>query len=295
MTTSAANLVERVRDLLDDYGDAYTVLAAAVTTTNETVFTLDSADGITEGDWLSVECETCRVLDGVATGVPYTVNVRRAQRGSTASTHTLGAVVISNPRYPGNRILTFLNGALAKLGKVVKDAATLTVVDSQYVYEVPSAIDTVYRIEIESSSEVGEFFVMRKWEMVDATHFRIFGSYPDTRNICVVGRSKFTAMTPAGSLDSSFPDDNENALNYVIYEAVGQMLMARQAKIAGRDSFEGMTDAFAQSQPDQSMQTARYYLAEAKKFRRLAMADCPILQVPQSPTQHPTRYYSFQV
>jgi hypothetical protein len=101
--------------------------------------------------------------------------------------------------------MAFLNGALAKLGKAVRDTATLTVVENQYVYAVPSTIDVICRVEIENSLEADEFFVTRNWEMVDATHFRIFGSYPDTRNICVVGRSKFTAMTPAGNLDSSFP------------------------------------------------------------------------------------------
>lgn len=294
MATTVASLVERVRDAVDDYGDTSTVLAAAVTSTSETDFTLESSDGFTTEDWISVDYETCRVTE-VSSGPPYTVTVRRGQRGSTAATHSLGALVLVNPLYPGHRVLSALNSALAKLSKTVKDVATLTVVEDQYAYEVPSSIEVPRRIEIEDSNEDGEFFVIRNWEMLDATHFRIFGSYPDTRNIGVVGTSKFTAMTVGGSLEANFPDTNGNAINFLIYEALGQLLLARQAKIAGRDSFEGMTDAFAQTQPDHSVRVALQYLNQAERYRRRAVAQCPILQPPAAATQNPTRAYLTRV
>ncbi len=290
MTTAVTTLADRVRDFLDDYGDTSTTLSSAVTDTSATTITPASSEGISVGDWISVDFETMYV-SGVLASPPYTLTVRRGQRGSTAATHSLGATVLVNPTYENNRILNTLNAALGKMTKTVKDVTTLTVVDDQYAYAVPTTIDVVRRVEMENSDEGDEFYIIRNWEMLDSGHFRIFGDYPEDRNIGVVGTASFTALATTGNLDSTYPDDNQNAINFLVYEAVGQLLLARQAKIAGRDSFEGMTDAFAQSQPDHSIRVARYYLAEAERYRLLAIRQSPILQVPVSPTQHPGRSY----
>lgn len=289
MTTSATSLIDRVRDFLDEEV-ATTTLSAAVTTTDDTTITPATGDGITIGDWLSIDCETFYVTQ-VMSGVPYTTTVRRGQRGSTAATHALGAIVWINTKYPGNRILNALNSALGKMTKTVKDVSTLTWVDEQYAYAVPSTIDVVRRVEIEDSNENSQFFTIRNWEMLDSGYFRIFGDYDTTRNIGVIGTASFTALTAAGNLDTTYPDDNANAINYLVYEAVGQLLLQRQASIASRDSFQGMTDAFAQSQPDHSVRVARQYLAEAERYRLAAVRQCPILQSPVAPTQHPSRSY----
>lgn len=290
MTTTAASLVERVRDALDDYGETATVLAADVATTGTTSITLESAEGVASGDWLGIDYEVCLVTS-IASGPPAVATVRRGQRGSTAATHTSGAQVIVNPLYPNHRILSAINVSQAKLTKTVKDDATLVVVDGQYSYEVPSTIEVPRRVEIENSDETNEFYVIRNWEMLDATHFRIFGYQPSDRNIRVVGTSKFSALTIGGSLDTDFPDDNENALSFLVYDTIGQLLATRQAKIAGRDSFEGITDPFSGTQPDHSLRMAVQYFNIAEKYRRRAVAQCPILQPPISVAQHPTRTY----
>jgi hypothetical protein len=290
MTTAVTSLADRVRDFLDDYGDVSTTLSVAVTDAAATTITPASSDDISEGDWISVDFETMYV-SGVMPSPPYTLTVRRGQRGSTAATHSLGATVLVNPVYENNRILNALNGALGKMTKTVKDVATLEVVENQYAYAVPSTIDVVRRVEIENSDEDSEFYIIRNWEMLDATYFRIFGNYPEDRNIGVVGTASFTALATTGNLDATYPDDNASAINFLVYEAAGQLLMQRQAKIANRDSFEGMTDAFAQSQPDHSLRVARYYLVEAERYRLLAVRQCPILQTPVSPTQNPGRSY----
>lgn len=290
MTTSVSTLSDRVRDLLDDYGDTQAVLASAISTTAATSVTPSSSEGIGVGDWITVDYETMFVT-AVASGPPYTLTVRRGQRGTTAATHAEGALILVNALYPGNRILTALNSALGKLTKTVKDIATLTFTEDTYAYTVPSAIDVVKRVEIENSDENSQFFTIRGWEMLDATTFRIFGDYDTTRNIGVIGTSNFTALATSGNLDSTFPDDNASAINYLIYEAAGQLLLQRQGKIAGRDSFEGMTDAFSQSQPDHSVRVANRFLQEAERYRLAAIRQCPILQPPVAPVQDPTRSY----
>jgi len=289
MTTTVASLIDRVRDFLDEE-IASTTLAAAVSTTDGTTITPASADDISVGNWLSIDCETLYVTQ-VMSGVPYTTTVRRGQRGSTAATHASGAIVWIDTKYPGHRILNALNGALGKMTKTVKDDSTLTWVDDQYAYAVPSTIDVVRRVEVEDSNEAGQFFTIRNWEMLDSGYFRIFGDYDTTRNIAVIGTSNFTALTATGNLDTTYPDDNASAISFLVYEAVGQLLLQRQASIANRDSFQGITDAFAQSQPDHSIRTARQYLAEAERYRLAAVRQCPILQTPVSPTQNPGRSY----
>jgi hypothetical protein len=290
MTTAGTTLVDRVRDLLDDYENPATTLAAAVATTSETTCTLERPDNIGVGTWLSIDYETLYVSQ-ISSGPPYTATVRRGQRGSTAAVHANGAMVYINPKYPNNRILGCLNASLGKLTKITKDDATLVVVAEQYKYLKPTTIDEICRIEIEDAREASEFCPMRNWEMLDGSYFRIFGDYSPGRNIRVVGISKFTALATTGNMDTDFPDTNSNAINFLIYDATGQLLLQRQGKIASRDSYEGLTDPFGQSQPDHSIRVARQYLAEAENFRRIAVRQCPILQVPVSQTQNPSRQY----
>lgn len=286
MTTSLATLVDRVRDLLDDYGDNTTTLGAAITDTAGTSVTLSAYTDVAAGTWLMVDYEMMYV-----SAVPSTATVRRGQRGTTAATHSNGALVIINPLYHSARILNGLNAALGKMRQQVKDTTTLDVVEDQFAYAIPSTIDNLLRIEIENSDDSGEFFVIRNWEILDGSYFRIFGVYTAGRDIACVGTAKFDALAIGGNLDSDYPDGNANAINYLLYETAGQLLLQRQGKIAGRDSFEGMTDAFAQSQPDHSVRVARQYLAEAERYRQLAVRQEQILQTPIAPVQKPTRGY----
>jgi hypothetical protein len=262
-----------------------------VSTTDGTSITLASSEGVKAKDYLSIDYEAMYV-SAMSSGPAYTATVRRGQRGSTAATHSNGAMVIVNPIYHGHHILTMLNGALGKMTELVVDSDTLEVVADQFAYAIPDTIDTLKRVEIENSDETDEFFVMRNWELQDGgSYFRIFGNYTAGRNIRCVGTAKYDALTAGGNLDSSYPDDNPNAINFLIYEAAGQLLLLRQAKIAGRDSFVGITDAFGANYPDHSVRVARQYLAEAERYRQLAMRQEPILQTPVAPVSNPSRAY----
>jgi hypothetical protein len=290
MTTAITTLAERVRDLLDDYDEAVTVLTAAITTTSATTCTFERPDNIEVGSWLSIDFETIYVSQ-ISSGPPYTATIRRGQRGSTAATHLSGAAVYVDAKYPGNRVLNCLNASLGKFTKIVKDDTTLVVVDSQYKYAKPATVDSIRGVEIENSDEAGEFFPIRNWEMLDGGYFRLFGNYSIGRHIRIVGMSTFTALATSGNMDTDFPDTNSNAINSLVYDAAGQLLLQRQGRIAGRDSYLGATDAFAQSQPDHSVRVARQYIVEADSFRRIAVSQCPILQIPPTPTQNPSRRY----
>jgi hypothetical protein len=290
MTTTTLSLVERVRDILDDYGDGSVALAAAISSTSATSFTVDSIEGVNKGTWLMADYEMVEVT-ATTEGPPATLTVRRGQRGTTATTHASGAILRVNPIVGDHAILNALNAGLSRLSKQVVDSATLAFADNDFDYAVPATIDVVYRAEAENSDEASQFNIFRDWEMLDHDTVRIYGGFTAGRNIRLVGTSKFTRLAAAGSLDTDFPDTNDSAINYLVASAIPSLLLQVQAAIAKRDSFKGMTDAFAASQPDQSARTSRYWQIEAERYLRDAIRQCPILQVPESYVPSPGRRY----
>ena len=289
MTTTVASLVDRVRDLLGDFeGDAATTLGAAISSTSATSIQTASIADIADGDWLLIDYELLRVT-ATAEGPPITVTVRRGARGTTAATHDNAALVIVNPVYHGLQILNALNGALSRMHKLVVDESTLTIVENQFDYTIPATLDRLFRVEIENSDEASEFNVIRAWDVTDDNELRIYGTFPTGRNLKLVGTNKFTRMAIAGSLDTDFPDTNDAALSYLVYDAVGHLLLERNAVIGKRDSFVGITDK--DTPYDASRRLAQFYIAEAMRFLRTAQDQEAILQVPMSFTPYAGRRY----
>jgi cellobiose-specific phosphotransferase system component IIB len=288
MATTVLSVVERVRDLLGDYGEDTTTLGAAITDAAATSVTVASGTGISNDDWIMVDYELMLVTAGGAT---TSLTVRRGQKATTAATHLNAAAVYVNPKVHNQQILNYLNVALGGLQKQESDYTTLDVVEDQYAYAVPTTIDTVFRVEIENSDEDDEFNVTRNWEMLDNGYIRLFGDYDTDRGIKVVGTAKFDRMAIAGSLDTDFPDTNDNALAYLIYSAAGSCIMSRQANVALRDSEIGMTDGLEDRDPTHSLKVGKFFQQEALRLKKLAQAQEPILRVPESFTPNPTRSY----
>jgi len=286
MTTSAASLVERVRDLTNSYGDLSTELAVEVSSSSATTFTLESSEGFKAKNWAEVDWESVEITD-VNTSTEV-ITVRRGSRGTTAATHAQGAVVRFNPPYTGKRILDALNTALSsaypQLYTLVTDE-NLSVVADQYVYDLPAGMDSLYRVEIENVDLGGEYFIIRTWDMYDSDSLRIYGDYPEGRAIRLVGTGRFTAMTTTGNLDSDYPE-TEVALSYLVYKASAMLLKERQAQLGVRDAFVGMTDTFSSTQPFASGLSAREMDTLAEDMLRQARMQPPDYFVPL-----PTRRY----
>lgn len=259
MTTAARTLVDQVNDLLGDNGDGFTTLAAAVTTTDGTSVSLANIEDVTIGMYLLIDDEMVLVT-GLTQSNPPAATVVRAQRGTTGAIHSSGALVRFNPIWGPVDLLRALNQALDSvfpaLYVAVQDTDD-TLDDEQEEYPIPSTINHLTEVAIETSVD-GIYNTSRDWEYVTDSTIRIGDYYRyDGQTIRFTGYGKFDVMTLDGNMDSDFPDTNANALEYLVVKATSNMLKERQALIARRDAFVGITDSFQEGQPFMSALTAR--------------------------------------
>ena len=275
MTTSVASLITEITDRLDDWGEGTSSLTAAVSTTTGTTFNFDDTSVLKKGYWALVDNEVVEIMD------PDDGTVRRGARGSTAATHADAAVVRVNVLFPPHRVLGALNSALdaayPHLHELVNDITTLTVVTDQYNYAVPTAIEKLWRVELESESNSGVYIPIRTWEMLDNANFRIYdiNSHSSGQVIKCVGTAHFTDLTLSGNLDADFPDTDHNAVEYLRKKAMSLLITDVQAQIARRDSFKGITDSFQNSQPFMSLATAKEMKKEAEELLKKARMPLP--------------------
>lgn len=267
MTTAALTLIERVRARLMDYGNGAVTLGAAVSDTTGTTVYVSSIADIAARQFLMVDNELLEVLETFETSSP-SITVVRGARGSTAATHTDGTVVRIDPVFGQNEYLRFLNQALDDSFPSlysVSDVHTSTIAANTYEYDLPAACNRLARVEVATSTS-GVYEVNRNWDYQDNNTIIIedAGCITTGRAIRFIGYSKFDALTLAGNLDTDFPDTNENALEYLVVKAAARALRARQAPIARRDSFIGVTDSFQAAQPFMSTLSAKDYESQAK-------------------------------
>lgn len=282
MATTVLSLVEEIRDQLGDYGEAVTALSAAMTDTTGTTVAVTASTGFETNGFAYCEFEAMEVTATESASL----TVRRAARGTAAAAHNLGSVVRYNLTWGNNLILTKLNEALdaayPELYALVDDSDSLVTVADQYVYELPSSIDRLYQVNIESDAVSGVYIPCNAWEMKDADHIRIFNINQFTAGnaIELVGIAPFASGTASGNLDANFPIADGNAKGYLIAETIGRLLMVPQARIARRDSFVGKTDGWDQGQPYMSMAVAREYMKQAKEFKAKARMPLPAHSLP---------------
>lgn len=266
MSTSASSLIEQVRSRLLDYGNGTTTLAAAVSDTTGTSVSLESIADIAPKQFLLVDNEMMEVR-ATYEGTPATATVIRGARGSTAATHSSGAVVRIDPVFGNHEYLRFLNQALEFAFPSLYsrcDTAVQSIAADTYEYDIPTGCDKLVRVEIETST-AGVYEVARQWDYQDEATIIIenAASISTGRSIRFIGYSKFDPMTISGNLDSDYPDTNAAALEYLVVKSSAHALRSRQAPIARRDGFVGITDQFQVSQPFMSTLSAKDYEQQA--------------------------------
>ncbi len=281
MSTTAASLIEQVRSRLLDYGNGTTTLAAAVSDTTSTSISLESIADLSPKQFLMIDSELVEVR-ATYEGTPPTATVIRGARGSTAATHSDAAVVRIEPVFGNHEYLRFLNQALEasfpSLYSVGDDSTTSDITANQFEYDIPSTITKLARVEIETSTS-GVYEVNRSWDYQDNNTIIIenAGCITAGRGIRFIGYTKFDAMTVSGNLDSDFPETNATAVEYLVVKAGAHALRARQAPIAKRDSFIGITDAWQQAQPFMSTLSAKDFENQAASL----LKSCRMPRLPE--------------
>jgi hypothetical protein len=238
-------LIDRVHDILDDYGDLGISASATVVTQVEVVDTtikVADASVADAGDWFYLGAEAIEILDSDTVMNIFTVN--RAQRGSTAVAHLVGTIGRVNLEFPPHRVLRYLNAALSgafpKLFKLVS-SETVTLVAGQALYTIPTGIEDCRYFELETQAGNGIFERNRLLAQVSPTQFRWWYSGHEAGTaVRVVGIGRFDAMvgTAAEDLDSDFPD-NEEAYEYLVLDAAGRMIISWGAKETAKGAVAG--------------------------------------------------------
>lgn len=150
MATLASDLVAATkRHLLSGVREELDILAANITTTSASSFTdTDAANGIQTGAYVEIDTELMYVRSISGT----TVNVLRGQGGSTAATHSSGAVVTVNPRFPAHAVLAELNNELAALSSPTNGLYKIVTLDltwsNRMGYDLTSSTDVLDLLDV---------------------------------------------------------------------------------------------------------------------------------------------------
>jgi hypothetical protein len=290
MSTAARTVVGQVRDVLRDYGDGFTALAAAAGDTIGTLFYVEDVGDITPGMFLQIDDEVVRVGTTYPGGSPPSVSIARGQRGTTAATHISGSMVTLQPIWTNVEILRALNqaqdSAFPALYQSVDDSST-TIASGTYEYTVPVAMGYLCQVWVESGVGTGLYNMSRMWGRMTSTKIILEDAnrYPG-RKLRFVGYGRFSAMTLSGNLDAAFPDTIPNAIEYLVVKASSNLLKERQAALGRRDSFIGVTDSFQQAQPFMSTLSAK----ELDKHATSLMNQCRMPRIPEF-VADPSRVY----
>ena len=150
MPTLASDLVAATkRHLLSGVREELDILAANITTTTAASFTsTDAANGIQTGALLEIGLELMYVRSVSGT----TVNVLRGQGGTTATTHTAGAIVTVNPRFPTFNVLQELNNEIGSLSAPSNGLYKIVTLDvtwgSQNGYDLTSSTEVIDILDV---------------------------------------------------------------------------------------------------------------------------------------------------
>ena len=139
-------------------------LGAPVTDTTSTTFTFTSGlGGIVAGALIEVDTEVCYVQSVNASAM--TATVVRGEQGSTAATHSNGAVVTVNPRFPAFDCFIALNDVLRDIsgGNFFQmKAVTITFDASKFGYDLgDSNVTDIYDIKVKRTGS------QLMWDRID--------------------------------------------------------------------------------------------------------------------------------
>lgn len=198
MTTAAA-LITRTRALL---------LSNVVETRNKLATTINSGAtsvvcsydaGLDQGSVIEIDSELMYVW--AANTASKTLTVERGWDGTTAASHTAGAVITMRPRFPRARMLTALNAELVDLSasRLFKVATVeVSYTGSTYMQEITSAasVQRVLQVQYRNAN--------REWP--DVSRFRLVRAQ-DTDEFTSGFAVKFDEPVPTGPVRITYAAD----------------------------------------------------------------------------------------
>lgn len=164
--TTALTVINRVqRDLLSGTTEERNTLATTLSsTTGTSVVTTYDVKGLTAGSVFEIDSELFYIWESV--GATKTLTVERGYGGSTAATHTAGAVVTTNPRFPKQQLLDGLNQEIDDLSSPVNGlfrivVASLTYNGSARQMNLTSAVSVLGLVDVSYKYLASDYVPMR--------------------------------------------------------------------------------------------------------------------------------------
>jgi len=130
MSTVASIINKTQRQLLSGTVEERNKLSATINSSATTLGTTYDLDGLRRGTVFEIDSELFYVWDVSTSG--KTVDMERAFSGTTAASHTAGAIITVNPRFPRNQILESINDELADLSSPVNGLFQIKTIDLEY-------------------------------------------------------------------------------------------------------------------------------------------------------------------
>ena len=130
MTTAATILNRASRQLLSGVIEERNKLASAINSTDTTVTTTYDLGGLRTGGVFQLGAELLYIWDAVPAS--KTLTVERGYAGTTAASHSSGAVLTLNPRFPRAQMLDALNSEIDDLSSTSNGLFRVVTVDLSY-------------------------------------------------------------------------------------------------------------------------------------------------------------------
>jgi hypothetical protein len=210
------------------------------------------------------------------------VTVIRSMYGTGAVSHSTGALMRNEPRFPRQ---TIANAIQATLRSVYPDvfriaSTTITSVTAITTYEIPAEVEQIYQVTYDQLSPSGHWSPIRRWDLdMDADT----GEYPTGKTLTVFdpvlsGRSirvsYFAVPDTFASLASEISSTGleESARDLLVYGACSKMLgYLEPARLSDESAEAGLLGTQA---PGAALAPARYFYqlhlqARQEEARRL--------------------------
>lgn len=130
MTTAATVIDRTLRQLLSGTVEQRNKLASGIDSDDTSVVTTYNLDGLRSGQTFEIDSELFYIWDA-DTGTK-TLTVERGYNGTTAASHSAGALIKVQPRFPRAQLLESLNDELADLSSPVNGLFAVKTVDIDY-------------------------------------------------------------------------------------------------------------------------------------------------------------------
>jgi hypothetical protein len=152
MTVTANDLVRKVRSSCQDWGKLTTTLTTTIDATGTTVMLDNMSDNLEEEYNLTIDLEVMRIKT-----IGTTLEVERGSLGTIATAHTAGVMVILEPRFSNEPILSPLNVAARKLVAYepliqVSNEGDFTYDSNTQEYSAPGGAISILKVDIEKGT-----------------------------------------------------------------------------------------------------------------------------------------------